>query len=110
MEVLDKTFIRRKKSYKEVIDYEGGKNSKLCELKLKFDNILRVNVEDYFNDDEIEYLDNGDMIVSTNVPEDQGWIYNWILGYGDSIEVLEPEIVRQELEKKIRIILNKYKK
>jgi predicted DNA-binding transcriptional regulator YafY len=108
MEVLDKTFIRRKKTYNDVMDFESINSSKLMQVKLKFNKKLRVNVEDYFNDDEIEYLKNGDMIVEIKVPEDQDWIYGWVLGYGNNVEVLEPEKVRKNMKDELNSVLNKY--
>ena len=110
MEGLDKTFIRRKKKYNEIMGYENQNTGELLTVKLKFSSIHRVNIEDYFNDDEIEYLESGEMIVNIKASEDQDWIYNWILGYGNGVEVLEPEQVRRKLEEDLTSILNKYKK
>jgi predicted DNA-binding transcriptional regulator YafY len=108
MEVLEKTFIRRKKTYSDILDYEDSAEFRI--IRLKFDKIHRVNVEDYFSDEEIECLENGDLIVNVKSPESNDWIYNWILGYGEGVEVLEPAIVREEITGKLTAILNKYNK
>ena len=47
------------------------------------------------------------LIVEADIPQNQ-WIYNYFLGYGDEIEILEPEIMRKEFKNFVDIILKKY--
>ena len=108
MEILDKEFIRRKKNYQDIMENENPADTKMQSIKLRFNKVHRVNIEDYFNDNDIEYLDNGDLIVNMQNPEGNEWIYNWILGYGDGVEVLEPESIRNAIKEKLKNILYKY--
>ncbi len=107
LNVLEKKFIRRKKSYIEVLD-KKNKTTELDNIILKFKKNQKVSIQDYFDENSIQYLDNGDLIVKMQFPKDDPWIYNMILGYADDVEVLEPEHLRENIKKKLKQILNNY--
>lgn len=110
LSISDKTFIRRKKTYHSFMDYDNLQNHELQKIKLKFNKNLRVNIEDYFDDSEIQYMDNGDLIINMNTPLKSDWIYNWILSYGDGVEIMEPKNMRKIFREKILKIIDIYKK
>ena len=67
----------------------------LINMKLKFDPSLRIQIEDYFRGCEITDMDDG-FIIEIQAPFSEG-LFNMVLGYGDKVEVLEPESMRQAL-------------
>jgi predicted DNA-binding transcriptional regulator YafY len=76
---------------------------------LKFSGQVRTAVEDYFTEKEIEYDEQGDLIVRTQMPE-SGWLYGFILSYGSFVEVLEPKEYRQILRREASKIKRLYDK
>lgn len=94
LQVSDLCFIKRRKSYKDYINW--NEQTKEIKLMLKFSGQVRTAVEDYFTEKEIEYDEQGDLIVRTQMPE-SGWLYGFILSYGSFVEVLEPKEYRQIL-------------
>ena len=106
--VLDKEFIRRKKSYLDVLENENKGSIETEIIKLKFKKRQRVTIEDYFDENSIQDLDNGDLIVTMQVPKGNTLIYKMILGYGDDVEVLEPEYMRKKIKNILKNIIEKY--
>jgi predicted DNA-binding transcriptional regulator YafY len=106
VEVLKHNFMRRGASYKDYIKREQDR--KIVDLVLKFSPEARARVMDFYNEDQIETLQNGDMIVKVSYPEDE-WVYSNILSHGEYIKVLEPEHVREMIQKKAKKIAEQYK-
>lgn len=104
--ILDQPFKRRDASYKDY--FTDGDNLPATPIILKFSPEARVKVEDYFDDEQIERLINGDMIVRVTYPENE-WVYSFILSYGEHVEVLEPEHIKEIIREKAKKILQIYK-
>jgi len=105
LHVKNSSFIKRKKSYKELSRSEFIDKDKI-ELVIKFSQDVRVWVEDAFDEHEINELPESQLIVRT-ISSNADWIYPWILSFGDSAEVLQPLCIR---EKMLKISKNIYKK
>jgi predicted DNA-binding transcriptional regulator YafY len=105
MEVLEQPFIRKKASYKAY--FTDGDELPTTPIILKFLPEVRVKVEDYFDEELIETLENGDMIVRVSYPEDE-WVYALILSYGEHVEVLDPPHVKEIIREKAKKILQLY--
>lgn len=103
--VLDQSFKRRDASYKDY--FTDGDDLPATPLILKFSSEARVKVEDYFDEESIERLESGDMIVRVSYPEDE-WVYAFILSYGEHVEVLEPEHIKKIIREKAEKIINIY--
>jgi len=106
LKVLTDNFDRKDKSYRDFANIRLH-NSKEVELILKFSSNISFKVRDYFDDDQIETLKNGDLIVRITFPEDD-WIYNFILSYGEGVEVLGPPHIRKKITEKAQKILSNY--
>lgn len=104
---LDTTFTKRDKSYQE-FNYFNNEAVTYTNMVLKFSPRVRVRVEDYYEDDEITVEHDGSLMVHTAVPEDE-WIYSYLLGYGEDLEVVSPSHIRQLLYEKAKKIINIYK-
>lgn len=107
LEILNDTFIRKNMSYHDFMNPDSA-NIKIVPLILKFTPDVRGRVEDYFEEEQIEYHENGNMIVNVSFPEDQ-WIYSFILSFGEYVEVLKPEYIREIIQEKAKKIINNYK-
>jgi predicted DNA-binding transcriptional regulator YafY len=106
--VSSETFIPREETIRD-FPWEKGWDSDAnsIELALKFSPSVRARIEDSFNADEIKVLPDGSLIVNVIFPESD-WIYGMVLSYGESVEVLAPEYVRNIIKQKAEKILEKY--
>lgn len=68
----------------------------------------RYRIQDYFDNNDIKFLEDGNVIVNTEVIEDD-WVYSMILSYGESVEVLKPQRIRNIIKEKCKKISNIYK-
>ncbi len=105
-DVLEEEFERKEQSY-ETVENTNNEKIELTHLKLKFKPEVRVRVDDFFDEDYITVQENGDLIVDISFPEDD-WVYSFILGYGDNVEVLEPPHIREIIREKAKKILETY--
>ena len=107
IKTLDQIFIRRNKSYRELS--ENGENKPpLINLVLRFNDNARVRLEDYFDEEHLEYEKDDSIIVRASWPFEE-WIYSYILGFGSDVEVLEPAHIRKTIKDKAEKILQFYK-
>lgn len=92
--VIDKIYHRSVINLEEIPWQKEWNNSRnTIQLVLKFDEGVRVFIEERFGVENIIYAANGSCIVKASFPEDE-WIYGFILSFGHRVEVLEPEHVR----------------
>lgn len=63
-------------------------------LRLRFSPAVSYRVYDEFDGEEISILPDGSLEVSSAIPEDN-WIYGNLLSYGEQVEILSPERIRQ---------------
>ena len=76
-------------------------------LHLKIDQEMFHRVYDEFDENIIKKQRDGSFIVTVSWPEDD-WVYGRILSYGEYIEVLEPEHIREIIKIKTSKIYKKY--
>jgi len=108
LQVEDVLFTRRKKSYQE-IEEASKKQVSLTSITLKFTPQMRSRVEDIFDRENIEVLNTGEMVVTAQFLE-QDWYFTLILSFGEHVEVLGPESVRQAVAFRIKSMHEKYDK
>ncbi|MDX8363230.1 YafY family protein [Cytobacillus sp. IB215316] len=106
LQVEDVLFKRREKSYQE-IEEASKKQVSLTSITLKFVPQVRSRVEDIFDKENIEILNTGELIVTAHFPEKE-WYYGLIFSFGEHVEVLGPERVRQAVASRIKSMLEKY--
>ncbi len=87
---------------------EENRNIHIVELRLKFKPQAAYLLYDWYGRDDIKKQEDGNYIVTARFPMDE-WVYSHILSYGDNVEVLEPEYIREEIQKRLKKILNEYK-
>lgn len=76
-------------------------------LKLKIAPEMTYRVYDEFDEDMADKQPDGSFIVTVTWPEDD-WVYGTILSYGEYIEVLEPEHMREIIREKLKKTAKKY--
>jgi predicted DNA-binding transcriptional regulator YafY len=108
LKVLDETFEKQKDFYEE---YQRSKFDKLSgekqiNLRLRFSGMAAKFVQEYESEkaDRIAPLENNVILFekqTTMTPE----ILKWVLGYGSSVQVIEPEELREQVRKEAEGIL-----
>lgn len=70
-------------------------------LKLCFKAQVINRVYDYFDDSFLIPNDDGSLTLVAEFPEGE-WLYSYILSFGSSVEVIEPEYLRKIIAERIR--------
>lgn len=63
---------------------------------------------DEFEGNEIEETENGDLIVSSEMPEDS-WLIGYLLSFGTQVTVIEPAYLQKVLADEAKKIYEKNK-
>ncbi|MGE5379756.1 MAG: helix-turn-helix transcriptional regulator [Methylocystaceae bacterium] len=106
--VLDTTFVRRLGIREaEAIDSPAWIDSPMVEVTLRFIPQLRGLAEEYFIGGDKQLEADGSLLVTINLTE-SNWMYGMILSYGNGVEVLGPERVRERLGEIIQQLDKKY--
>lgn len=80
---------------------------KIIKIVLKINKELSYRVYDEFEETNITKLENGDFIVSLELPLND-WVYGYILSFGEHIKVLEPTDIRDKIIDKLKKNLDNY--
>ncbi|MDR0491869.1 MAG: YafY family transcriptional regulator [Oscillospiraceae bacterium] len=103
VQVTDQHFAKR-----EIHEYEKQAAPRpLVELRLRCDEKVLNRLYDTFDGECISKNDNGSYDLSVEMPEDE-WLYGYILSFGGSAEVLEPEHIREIIKTRAKEIVKKY--
>ncbi|AFS77842.1 DeoR family transcriptional regulator [Gottschalkia acidurici 9a] len=102
---LNETF--KRETPKDIWSNFKSRNNSVITLVLKIDKSMAYRVYDEFDPECIQKDNDGHFIVNTTFPEAE-WIYGYILSYGNSIEVLSPKHIREEIKIKLENGLKKY--
>lgn len=80
---------------------------KYYHIRLLCKNEIRQQALEYLNSNIVEQHENGDFIITMNVPFERMW-FSLLLGFGDKVRVLEPDELKAMLKKKAEEILSIY--
>ena len=106
LNVKNEKFERKNISYKDY--YSSEDSSNWLNIVLKFSPEVRIRVEEYFEESTVKFTSDGSMIVSVLYPEDE-WVFSTILSFGEHVEVLQPEHIREKVREKAKKICAVYK-
>ncbi len=106
LENEDILFERKNKSYLDM-EEESKQQDLSTSITLKFDSQVRSKVEDIFTRNNIQFLKTGEMIVTAQFPDKQ-WYHSLILSFGESVEILGPEHIRQAIALRVKSMYEKY--
>lgn len=77
-------------------------------IKLRFPKEMTYRVYDEFDRDDVDRLENGDLIVSADMPQD-AWLVGYIFSFGTQVEIIEPAHLRKAVAQKAKEIYEKNK-
>lgn len=103
LEVLADTF--DKKSFPELDEMSGQVYSTIV---LRFAKEISYRVYDEFDNTQISTEENGDLIVSVEMPEDE-WLIGYLLSFGTQVDIVEPAHLKDIVAKQAKSIYEKYK-
>ncbi len=107
LSIIDESFQCREKTFDKLSLDQEWPHEKMVKLKLRFAPHLRAVIEDYYDAENVRPEADGFLIVETELPDEE-WSYNYIMNYGEGIEVLEPEHIREIIRKKAQRIAALY--
>ena len=107
-EILARGFDRRSLSFEEFSEKSDLNQQRAnIDIRLKFSKKMMPLVEEFYGSDVIENETGEYAVVSLSMPEG-GWLYGYILSYGEFVEVLEPAHLRDMIRKSAQNILALY--
>lgn len=75
---------------------------------LGFPKSMSYRVYDEFDRKMVSKQENGDLIVSANLPEDE-WIIGYLLSFGTQVDIIEPAHLKKIVAERAREIYEKHK-
>ncbi len=106
--VLESSFAGREYSI-ESVEWDGDVPKDQTKTTiLLFDECMSYSVNDVFDTENCEVMKDGKIKVSFPITSEP-WIYGFILGFGDKVEVVEPPELREKIRDMARSICDKYK-
>ena len=94
-------------SSEDVLSSISENNPKEVTLTLKIDKNMSYRVFDEFDEVCIDKTEDGNFIVTVTFPENE-WVYGYLMSFGSSLEVIEPEHIKSILVKKLQKTIEKY--
>ena len=77
------------------------------DVKLRFAPQVAYRIYDEFCEQDIIKNEDGSFNIEMSLPNDY-WLYGYILSFGTSVDVLEPQTVRDEIARQAEKIKSKY--
>ncbi|QYE99458.1 helix-turn-helix transcriptional regulator [Paraclostridium sordellii] len=106
LDVKEETFIRR-----NIKDIDTNPSKKMIEnivnLRLKLKKEVLYRMFDDFNQDSLIDNKDGTYEISIAIPENE-WLYGYILSFGNFVEVIEPEHIRNTILNKMKETIKMY--
>ena len=102
-ELLENTFVPR--PYPET---ENNLQQTYTQIVLLFSKEIAYRVYDEFDRIEMEYKENGDLIVCAKMPVDS-WLIGYLLSFGAQVEIIEPKYLKDVLAEQAQAIYKKNK-
>lgn len=92
-----------------IIEDRSKPNKEPFLLRLKFQPEALFRVYDDYDEEFIARNEDGTVEVCFPVTEDE-WILTYVFSFGDAVEVLEPQSIREQIVQKANTILSRYMK
>jgi predicted DNA-binding transcriptional regulator YafY len=105
---LGEGFAKRNVSRKEISrKFTEEFNDKSIKVILRFAGRMGQQLNEYFHKDNIKMAEDGSYIVKDSFPYEEGLV-KFLLGFGKDCEVMEPKYLREEINRYIKDLLQKY--
>jgi len=103
-------FSKNHDSFEKLVEKIEKKDiSKDLKIKIRFEKEILNAIEEYFPNAKITILENGNYLLETYLPDYENVWKGIFLSFGNKIEILEPENLKQEFLKKAEEIIFLYK-
>lgn len=89
-------------------EQESPSRQEEVSIMLRFPKEMAYRIYDEFDKSQVERQENGDFIVSAQMPED-GWLIGFLLSFGPQVEILSPAHLREDVAEQARLIYEKNK-
>ena len=77
-------------------------------IVLRFPKNMSYRVYDEFDKTRVRKKENGDLIVSAEMPEDE-WLIGYLLSFGTQVDIIEPAYLKDIVAEQAKKIYEKYK-
>ena len=77
-------------------------------INLRFPQNMSYRVYDEFDKTQVSRQENGDLIVSAEMPEDE-WLIGYLLSFGTQADIIEPAYLKEIVAEQAKKIYEKYK-
>lgn len=77
-------------------------------IVLRFPKNISYRVYDEFDKTRVSKKENGDLIVSVEMPEDE-WLIGYLLSFGTQVDIIEPAYLKDIVAEQAKKIYEKYK-
>ena len=77
-------------------------------IVLRFQKNMSYRVYDEFDKTQVNKKENGDLIVSAPMPEDE-WLIGFLLSFGTQVDIIEPAYLKDIVAEQAKKIYEKYK-
>ena len=104
LKISSDTFRREVKNIPEIETVIKDKN--FISAKLKFSPKAAFRVYDEFTDN-VSKDNQGNLYVSIDLPDNET-LFSYILSFGENVEILEPDYLRESMKEKLALMLRKY--
>jgi predicted DNA-binding transcriptional regulator YafY len=104
---LDGFFSKKHKNVETFMNRQSPDKRKWFHMKLLCKKEIRQQALEYLSSSIIEQRKNGDFVIDNYMPFERMW-FSLLLGFGNRVEVLEPEEIKIMLKEKAEEILSIY--
>ena len=77
-------------------------------IVLRFPKNMSYRIYDEFDNTQVSQKENGDLIVSVEMPEDE-WLIWYLLSFGTQVDIIAPAHLRDIVAEQAKKIYEKYK-
>ena len=99
---MNETFERRPYPW-QIDSSEGEFNT----ITLRFPKEMAYRVYDEFDRTQVQRQENGDLIASAKMPEDE-WLTGFLLSFGTQVDIISPPCLKEEIAEQVRRMYEKY--
>lgn len=101
LEILNEGFERRHYPW-QIGSSEGECNT----ITLRFPKEMAYRVYDEFDRTQIQRQENGDLIASAKMPEDE-WLIGFLLSFGTQVDIISPPYLKEVIAQRAKLIYDK---
>ena len=76
-------------------------------IVLRFPKYMSYRIYDEFDNSQVSKKENGDLIVSAEMPEDE-WLIGYLLSFGTQVDIIEPAYLKDIVAEQAKKIYEKY--